>query len=189
MQKISPSDQLSFGRTGKDMKLYLRQTGTNEYGLDTGDAIIPAFIGRSGLIAADQKREGDGATPRGRWPLREVFFRPDRISRPETPLPLTALTPEHGWCDDPAAAAYNRLVSLPVEPSHERLWRDDHAYDVMIPLGYNDNPVIAGRGSAIFFHCLEEGRNHTEGCVAISPDQMQNLLPRISPDSVMIIDP
>ena len=171
------------------MKLYLRQTGKNEYGLDHGGTLIPAFIGRSGLIAADQKREGDGATPRGHWPLREVFFRQDRIKRPETTLPLTSLRRDHGWCDDPASAAYNRLVSLPFEPSHEKLWRDDHAYDVMIPLGYNDNPVMAGHGSAIFFHCLEEGRSHTEGCVAISSDQMQILLPEFSPDSVMIIDP
>ena len=171
------------------MQLYLRQTGKNEYGLDLGGLTIPAFIGRSGLIAAHQKREGDGATPSGHWPLREVFYRPDRIRRPQTTLPLTALTPQHGWCDDPAAAAYNHLVSLPFEPSHEKLWRDDHAYDVMIPLGYNDDPVIAGSGSAIFFHCLEDGRNHTEGCVAVSRDQMQKLLPELSPDSVMIIDP
>ena len=83
MQKISPSDQLSFGRTGKEMKLYLRQTGANEYGLDTGDAIIPAFIGRSGLIAADQKREGDGATPRGHWPLRRCFSAPTASAAPK----------------------------------------------------------------------------------------------------------
>ena len=162
------------------------------FGLEAGAAdgvIIPAVIGRSGLIAAADKREGDGATPRGIWPLREVMFRPDRIDTPQSGLDLRPLAPGDGWCDDPAAEAYNQRVDLPFTASHETLWRQDHAYDIIIPLGYNDDPAIAHRGSAIFFHCLEDGRSHTEGCVAIRLADMLGLLPRLAKDSVMVIDP
>ena len=151
--------------------------------------MVTAFIGRSGLIAASSKREGDGATPIGRWPLREIMYRPDRLEKPLTMLKTLPISPDDGWCDDPAAKEYNKRVGLPFDPSHEKLWRDDHAYDVVIPLGYNDSPPVSGFGSAIFFHCLEAGRNHTEGCVAIRRDDMMSLLPHLTSDSIMIIEP
>lgn len=173
------------------MKLTLLHTDTG-YGLETSVSdlgIIPAAIGRSGLVDAADKREGDGATPRGCWMLRRIMLRTDRMTMPVTPMPVAVLTPRQGWCDDPSSAAYNLPVDLPFAGSHECLWRDDHAYDVVIPLGYNDDPVEPGRGSAIFFHCLEAGRDHTEGCVAISRAAMQMLLPYLTPQSQMIIDP
>ena len=173
------------------MRLELRHLddGFGLKGETTERTIIPAVIGRSGLIAAADKREGDGATPRGIWPLREVMFRPDRIKNPQSELDLRPLAPGDGWCDDPAAETYNQRVDLPFADSHEMLWRQDHAYDIIIPLGYNDAPAIAGRGSAIFFHCREDGRNHTDGCVAISLADMLALLPHLTKDSVMVIDP
>lgn len=169
-----------------DLTVYEQQ---GRYVVEAGGRVIAAVIGRSGLIDADRKREGDGATPRGCWLMREVLFRLDRISLPETRLMATPLSADDGWCDDPASPSYNRRVRLPFDASHEKLWRDDHAYDVIIPLGYNDAPVAAGRGSAIFFHCREDGRDHSEGCVAISRADMQDLLPHLTPQSRMIIDP
>lgn len=169
-----------------DLTVYEQQ---GRYVVAAGDKVVSAVIGRSGLIDADRKREGDGATPRGSWLMQEVLFRPDRISLPETRLMAIPISADDGWCDDPASPSYNRKVRLPFDASHEKLWRDDHAYDVIIPLGYNDAPVAAGRGSAIFFHCREDGRDHTEGCVAISRTAMQNLLPHLTPQSRMIIDP
>ena len=109
-------------------------------------------LGRGGVAALAAKREGDGATPAGLWPMRRLFYRPDRIAAPATRLPSTALQESDGWCDAPADQAYNRAVKLPYAASAEHLWRDDEVYDLIVVLGYNDAPVIPGRGSAIFLH-------------------------------------
>ncbi len=123
-------------------------------------------IGPAGVSA--DKREGDGATPVGGFALRRVLYRPDRLARPETGLPVTALRPEDGWCDDPDDAAYNRPVRLPYAASHERLWRDDGIYDVIVVLGHNDDPPVPGRGSAIFLHVARPDYGPTAGCVALA---------------------
>jgi L,D-peptidoglycan transpeptidase YkuD (ErfK/YbiS/YcfS/YnhG family) len=126
-------------------------------------------IGKGGIT--QDKREGDGATPVGGWPLRRVLYRPDRLDPPETTLPVAALTPEDGWCDDPRDSSYNRAVSLPYPASHERLWRDDGIYDVIVILGHNDDPPLPGAGSAIFLHVARDGYGPTLGCVALAlPD-------------------
>ena len=103
-------------------------------------------LGRSGVTPARDKVEGDGASPLGLWPMRQVFWRADRLARPDTALPADPLLREAGWCDDPASLLYNCPVLLPFEASHERLWRDDHVYDVIVVLGYNDDPIIARQG-------------------------------------------
>jgi L,D-peptidoglycan transpeptidase YkuD (ErfK/YbiS/YcfS/YnhG family) len=126
-------------------------------------------VGRSGFRR--DKREGDGATPVGRFPLRQVLYRPDRIAPPRTGLPLRTIRCDDGWCDDPADRNYNRLVSLPYPASHERLWRADALYDLVVVIGYNDDPVVAGRGSAIFLHVATDDWAPTAGCVALAlPD-------------------
>ncbi len=132
-------------------------------------------VGRGG-IAVD-KREGDGATPTGRFALRRALYRPDRlIAAPATGLPRAALTEQDGWCDDPADAAYNQPVRLPFGAHHERLWRDDGLYDVIVVLGHNDRPVVAGLGSGIFLHVAAPGFAPTEGCVALALDDLLGVL-------------
>lgn len=153
--------------------------------LKAGDAVFDCVIGKSG-IAAD-KREGDHATPRGTFPLRSCYYRPDRVTLPHTGLPLLALTPEDGWCDDPAHPLYNRPVKLPFAGRHEVLWRNDHCYDLIIPLGYNDDPVIPGKGSAIFLHVMHDDGRATEGCVALKKADLLALLPRLSPTTTLVI--
>ncbi len=123
-------------------------------------------LGRGGIAAA--KREGDGATPAGAWPMRRLLYRADRLARPTTRLPATPLAPSDGWCDDPADARYNRPVTLPYRGRAERLWRDDGVYDLIVPLGYNDAPPVPGCGSAIFLHLAHADYAPTEGCVALS---------------------
>lgn len=170
------------------MKPLLAITLSSENGgyiLTAGDAIYPAAIGRNGLT--QDKREGDGKTPIGSWPMREIFYRADRTQIPQSDFCSTIITPETGWCDDPEAAEYNRKIVLPFSASHEQLWRQDHAYDVIIPLGYNDDPPRPHQGSAIFFHILHDQKHFTEGCVAISHDDMQAILPRLTPDTIFTI--
>lgn len=144
-------------------------------------------IGRSGAVPAARKREGDGATPLGDWPIRGILLRPDRIVMPAgLRLPWRWLRPADGWSDDPADPAYNRPVRHPHARSAERLWRGDELYDVIIPLGHNDRPPIAGDGSAIFLHCWNDGAP-TEGCVAIDRSALIALLPQFAPGDVLTI--
>lgn len=147
---------------------------------------VPCLIGKGGTIAAADKREGDGATPLGRWPVRMVLLRPDRIPSPALNLPWRWLRPDDGWSDDPADPAYNRPVRHPHDHSAEKLWRDDGAYDAIVVLGHNDDPPVAGAGSAIFLHCTA-GKDFTEGCVAIARDALLEILPRLMPGDTVDI--
>lgn len=133
-------------------------------------------LGRSGVAAPATKREGDGATPLGAWPMRRLYWRPDRLERPATALPVEALTPEAGWCDDPDDPLYNRPVILPYPGRHERLWREDNLYDLIVELGYNDDPVVPGLGSAIFLHLARPDFAPTEGCIACARTDFLALL-------------
>ena len=149
---------------------------------------VPCALGRSGIVG--DKREGDGGTPIGTFPLRELRYRADRLERPVSILKTHIITLNDGWCDAPDDANYNRFVTLPYEPSHETLTRADGLYDIVIMLGYNDDPVIAGRGSAIFFHLAKEKENSlqaTEGCIALRLTDMQRVLALITPDTQMDI--
>ncbi|MDB5689373.1 MAG: hypothetical protein JWL91_1249 [Sphingomonas bacterium] len=149
---------------------------------------VPCELGRSGPIAAADKREGDGATPVGRWPIRAALLRPDRITPPiGWRLAWRWLRPADGWSDDAADPAYNRPVRHPHAFSAERLWREDGLYDAIVVLGHNDSPPSPAAGSAIFLHCADPGRS-TEGCVAIGRDTLVALLGRLGPgDEIEIL--
>jgi L,D-peptidoglycan transpeptidase YkuD (ErfK/YbiS/YcfS/YnhG family) len=135
---------------------------------------FPAALGRGGVRAL--KREGDGASPRGFWPVTRVFYRPDRLRRPVTALPVRPLRPSDGWCDAPGDRNYNRKVALPYPASHERLWRKDGLYDLIVVLSYNVTPRAVGRGSAIFMHVARRGFAPTEGCIALKREHLLRLL-------------
>jgi L,D-peptidoglycan transpeptidase YkuD (ErfK/YbiS/YcfS/YnhG family) len=92
-----------------------------------------------------------------------------------------------GWCDDPDSASYNQLVDLPFPGSHEKLWRDDHIYDLIITLGYNDDPVVPDRGSAIFLHVARPDYSPTEGCVAAALPDLLALMELARPGDVLAI--
>jgi L,D-peptidoglycan transpeptidase YkuD (ErfK/YbiS/YcfS/YnhG family) len=149
-----------------------------------GNLRFPAAIGRGGVRAL--KREGDGATPLGAWRAMAVFYRPDRLKRPRTGLPVRALRPNLGWCDAPADRNYNRAVGLPYPKSHEKLWREDHLYDAIVVLDYNFTHRIGGRGSAIFMHIARPGFTPTEGCVAMTRAHLLRLLGALSNHSLLV---
>lgn len=143
-------------------------------------------LGPSGISAT--KKEGDGITPAGNFALRRVFYRADRIDPPQTALPVQALQPADGWCDDPSTAEYNQFVILPYAGSHEEFWREDHLYDIIIEVGYNDNPPVAGLGSAIFMHITRKNYLPTQGCVALAMDDMLSLLRACNPTTRLRIN-
>lgn len=142
-------------------------------------------LGRGGVRT--DKREGDGATPAGRFPLRRVLYRADRLAAPETALPRAAIAGDDGWCDDPADPAYNRPVKRPYAASHERMWREDALYDVVVVLGHNDDPPVPGLGSAVFLHVARADYGPTEGCVAMARDDLLDLLSRCGSDTVLTV--
>ena len=143
-------------------------------------------IGHGGIRR--DKKEGDGATPVGRCALRRLLSRRDRLGEaPATSLPAAAMARDDGWCDDPSDPAYNRQVTLPFEASHEKLWRDDGLYDVVVVLGHNDDPPVPGLGSAIFLHVARPNYGPTEGCVALALDDLLDLLSHCGPDTVLTV--
>ena len=145
----------------------------------------PCAIGKGGYSMS--KKEGDGATPVGRFYLRECWYRADRIDPPVTRLNTRSITYSDGWSDDPKDPRYNRHITLPSQFSHEKLWRDEHVYDLIVPLGYNDGPIVPGKGSAIFMHVAKLGYLPTEGCVALSREHLVALLAHCGTDTVMDI--
>ena len=147
------------------MDLHVAMCGDHAV-LDWGFGARRAAIGPAGI--AVKGGEGDGITPRGRFPVREIFYRADRIAKPNIKLKLHAIQPDDGWCDAPDDPNYNRPVKLPYRASAEHLWRDDTLYDLVAVLGYNDDPVVPGKGSAIFLHVARPDYSHTHGCVALA---------------------
>ncbi len=136
-------------------------------------------LGRGGISTT--KHEGDGATPAGTLLLRRLLYRADRIAAPPGMLPREPIGEADGWCDDPAHADYNRQVTLPHPARCERMSRNDHLYDLVAVLGWNDDPVVRGRGSAIFLHVAREDFAPTEGCVALAlPDLLMLLAEGVS---------
>ena len=144
-------------------------------------------LGRAGVVLQADKREGDGATPGGIFPLKSVLYRPDRGESPQTALACRALMPDDGWCEDPTDPSYNCMVKLPSGATADRLWRDDHLYDVIVVIGHNDDPVRPGMGSAIFLHLARPDYSPTAGCVAVSREDMKRILAAAEPSSRLII--
>jgi L,D-peptidoglycan transpeptidase YkuD (ErfK/YbiS/YcfS/YnhG family) len=148
-------------------------------------AVRPAALGRAGIRAL--KREGDGGTPLGRFPVRRLYYRADRVARPRTQLPARAIRHDDCWCDDPADPNYNRLGKLSSQRSREGLKRADHLYDLVLVLGYNDRPRIKGKGSAIFIHLARPGFTPTEGCIALSRHDLAMLVAHLHPRLMIVV--
>lgn len=143
---------------------------TSSFDATTGTLIAGAnryacTLGRTGVTI--DKAEGDGKTPIGTYPLRYLLYRADRLEKPETGLPVHVLDPDTGWCEDPSHPDYNTRVTLPHDSVVDRMTRDDHLYDLTVVIGYNDDPVVAGRGSAIFMHLMRDDGSPTAGCVGL----------------------
>jgi L,D-peptidoglycan transpeptidase YkuD (ErfK/YbiS/YcfS/YnhG family) len=164
------------------MEITVRPSGFLTY----GDQRLRCALGRSGIAVA--KREGDGATPAGRFALRRILYRADRLGRPASGLLAAPIGQADGWCDDPGDPSYNRPVALPYEGHHETLWRSDSLYDLLVVLGHNDQPPIKGLGSAIFLHIAAADYAPTEGCVALAQDDLLPLVEAAGTDTVLVVE-
>ena len=162
-------------------------TGT----LKIGGQVFNCTLGRAGVIIAADKKEGDGKTPLGDFPLRQLLYRADRVAKPETGLKTEILTPETGWCEDPAHPDYNKKITLkiplPHPAAHDRMTRDDALYDYTVVIGYNDQPVVAGKGSTIFLHLARPDFGPTAGCIGLAAEDMRAVLKLCTPASRITI--
>ena len=153
--------------------------------LTAGPLAWPVALGRGGILA--NKREGDGATPRGRFRLKRLWWRADRGPRPATLLPVRRIAPDDGWCEDPADRRYNQAIKVPTGQSGDRLRREDHLYDFIIEIDHNTRPRVAGRGSAVFIHVAKPGLAPTAGCVAMPHARLRRLLEKIGKGTRIVI--
>ena len=153
--------------------------------LTAGPFRIRCALGPAGIVR--RKREGDGGTPAGSFPLLRGYFRPDRSRAAAGGVPLEPMRRDQGWCEDPASPRYNRPVRLPAADCTDRMWREDHLYDLTFVLDQNFTRRAKGRGSAIFFHLARPGLTPTAGCVAIAEADMRRLAPRLARRAVMEI--
>lgn len=165
----------------------------------------PCHVGKNGILV--NKKEGDGATPAGNFPIREIFYRPDKLSKNqiarleamrENGLFVHALTPDDGWSDDVRSLFYNQHISIaeylktPIaSPSYEKLWREDDVYNIIVVIGYNDQPVIKGKGSAIFMHLQRHAANGqvmpTIGCVSFAQTDLIDVIMALTPQTLIHI--
>jgi len=161
-------------------------SGTRTRGvLVAGPLTFPVALGRGGIVA--NKREGDGATPRGRFRLKCLWWRADRMPRPATLLPSRRIEARDAWCEDPADRRYNRPLKLPDGEAGDRLRRSDQLYDLIIEIDHNTRPRIARRGSAVFIHVSHPGLAPTAGCVAMPRPRLRRLLENLRPNSRIIL--
>jgi L,D-peptidoglycan transpeptidase YkuD (ErfK/YbiS/YcfS/YnhG family) len=157
--------------------------------LTAGEEEFKCAIGKNGVVFPEEKKEGDGATPAGTYPLRKVYFRADKFFILDTDLPTEEIAEDSGWCDDPKDPKYNQPVKLPYKGRAEHLWREDDLYDIVVVIGFNDTSIEAGKGSAIFIHAAREDYAPTDGCVALSTDDLIHILPMLSSASKITIHP
>jgi len=146
---------------------------------------VPVALGRAGVRA--NKREGDGATPRGQFRPVRMWWRADRLLRPRTPLPVRRIGAAEAWCEDPTDRRYNRPFRRSASEPGDRLCRADGLYDMLIEIDHNTRPRVAGRGSAVFVHVARPGLAPTAGCIALKRSDLQVLLGRITTKTRIVI--
>lgn len=135
-------------------------------------------LGKSGI--GEKKVEGDNLTPKGTYKIVKIYYRKDRIKKIRSKIRLFKIEKNFGWCDQPNSKYYNKLIKLPNKLSHERLFRKDKIYDIIIVLDYNINPTIRNKGSAIFIHLARKKFQSTKGCIALNKKNLLYLVEKIS---------
>lgn len=179
MRVRHPSSRAVRRRTLSTIKVAVRPGYRSQGLLTVAHRTIPVALGHGGIRV--NKREGDGATPAGRFRPLRLWWRPDRGPRPKTILPVCRIGPDVAWCEDPADRRYNRPFRWSANEPGDRLWRDDRLYDLIVEIDHNTRPRVAGRGSAVFLHVTRPDRGPTAGCIAMGAGELKRLLQIVSP--------
>ena len=134
-------------------------------------------LGKGGI--KQKEREGDFITPKGKFKLIKIYYRSDRIKKINSTLKKIKIKKNMGWCNDVSSNYYNKQIKINKKISHESLHRKDNVYDIIVVLNYNLNPIIKGKGSAIFLHVAKKNYNKTQGCIALKKNELLSLISKI----------
>ena len=154
--------------------------------LKYNDIKFKCALGKSGI--GKKRIEGDNITPKGTFKIIKIYYRKDRIKKINSVFKIIEIKKDMGWCDDPESKKYNQLIKLPSKYRHEKLFRNDRIYDLMIVLNYNMSPVIKNKGSAIFIHIAKNNYNKTKGCIALKKKDLIEIISKIKRDTKIIIN-
>jgi L,D-peptidoglycan transpeptidase YkuD (ErfK/YbiS/YcfS/YnhG family) len=143
-------------------------------------------LGKAGI--GKKKIEGDSITPRGKFNIVKIYYRSDRVKKISSKYRLIKISKNMGWCDDPNSKKYNQLINLPTKYTHEKLYRKDNVYDLLIVLNYNMRPIFKNKGSAIFIHIARQNYKKTSGCVAIKKPHLIKLIKTIKKNTKVVIN-
>jgi len=138
---------------------------------------IKCSIGKRGI--KNKKKEGDKITPKGKFKIKIIFYRKDRIPNFNSKIPKMPINKNMGWCDDPKSKYYNKLIKFPFKYKAEKLYRTDNIYDIILVLNFNTNPIRRGKGSAIFIHIAKKNYSKTLGCVSVSKKNLKKIIKKI----------
>ncbi len=142
-------------------------------------------IGKRGI--GNKKKEGDLITPKGKYKIKFILYRKDRIQI-KSKIRKIVIKKNIGWCDDPKSKQYNKLISLPSSYNYEKLYKRENVYDIIIVLNYNMNPIIKNKGSAIFIHVAKKNFKKTEGCVAVKKEQLIKIIKNLKKNTMVLIE-
>ena len=143
-------------------------------------------LGKAGI--KKKKREGDNVTPKGIFKINKIYYRPDKINNIKTLIKKIKIKKNMGWCDDSSSSFYNQQIKLPSKFSHERLYRNDNLYDLILILNYNTNPIMKNKGSAIFIHIAKKYYRKTKGCIALKKKNLIELASKIKKNTKIKIN-
>ena len=143
-------------------------------------------LGKAGI--KKKEKEGDNVTPKGIFKITSMYYRPDKIKNIITAVKKIKIKKNIGWCDDPNSHFYNQQISLPNKFGHEKLYRNDSLYDLILVLNYNVNPIIKNKGSAIFMHIAKKNYKKTKGCVALKKKHLIELISKIKKNTKIKIN-
>ena len=137
------------------------------------DLKFKCALGKAGI--RKKKKEGDNITPKGIYKIVKIYYRDDRIKKISSKFKLIKITKKMGWCDDPKSEKYNQLIKLPNKYSHEKLYKKNNTYDLLLVLDYNMKPIVKNKGSAIFIHVAKRNYKPTAGCIALKKKDLLKL--------------
>ena len=149
------------------------------------DLKFKCALGKAGI--RKKKKEGDNITPKGIYKIIKIYYRDDRIKKISSKFKLIKIRKNMGWCDDPKSKKYNQLIKLPNRYSHEKFFKKDNSYDLIVILNYNINPIIKNKGSAIFIHIAKKKYKSTAGCIALKKNDLLKLIKIIDTNTKIFI--
>ena len=146
---------------------------------------VKCSIGKRGI--GHKTKEGDLITPKGKYTIKYILYRKDRVKKIQTKIKTIVIRNNMGWCDDPKSKSYNKLIRFPFTYSAEKLYRKDNIYDIILVLNFNTNPIYKNKGSAIFIHIAKKKFQSTKGCIAIAKIKLKELIKKIDNKTIIAI--